>query len=123
MARIMVVEDEESNLVLVTAVLEQMGHEVTGARSAEEAASLLPESHPALVLMDIRLPGQDGLSLTRQLKADASTASIPVVALTAHARPEDRVAALEAGCSSWLTKPLDARLLARTLLQLLRPAS
>lgn len=115
----MVVEDEESNLELVTAVLEQLELDVVSARSAEEAASLLRRSRPAVVLMDIRLPGQDGLTLTRRLKADPETASIPVIALTASARPEDGEAARDAGCAAWVTKPVDTRLLVRTLVQLL----
>jgi CheY-like chemotaxis protein len=120
MAEVLVVEDEESSLELVTAVLEQIGHQVSGARSAEEAVDLLRSSRPAVVLVDIRLPGQDGLALTRQLKADPATATIPVVALTAHARTEDREAALAAGCSYWITKPLDTHLLAHTLRQVLK---
>jgi CheY-like chemotaxis protein len=120
---ILVIEDDQSSLELVATVLEQIGHEVVAARSAEEAASLLRDLRPALVIVDIRLPGQDGLALTRQLKADPRTASIPVVALTAHARSVDRDAALEAGCSAWMTKPLDTRLLARTVFGLLNQKS
>jgi CheY-like chemotaxis protein len=118
-ARVLVIEDDESSMELVAAVLERSGHEVTGARSAEEAARLLRDFHPALVIVDIRLPGQDGLTLTRRLKADPRTSSIPVIALTAHASLADRDAALDAGCVAWMTKPLDTRLLARTLLGLL----
>jgi CheY-like chemotaxis protein len=117
--RVLVIEDDESSMALVAAVLEQIGHEVIGARSAEEAASLLHDVRPALVIVDVRLPGQDGLTLTRHLKADPRTASIPVVALTAHASLADRDAALAAGCIAWITKPLDTRLLARTLVELL----
>jgi CheY-like chemotaxis protein len=120
---VLVIEDDQSSLELVVTVLERIGHEVTGARSAEEATNLLRDLRPALVIVDIRLPGQDGLALTRQLKADPRTRSIPVVALTAHARPEDRDAALEAGCSAWMTKPLDTRLLARTLSGLMNQKS
>ena len=117
------IEDDEISLELVTVVLERMGHEVTGARSAEEAAGLLraanPAAFPALVIVDVRLPGLDGLTLTRQLKTDPRTASIPVVALTAHASLADRDAALDAGCTAWMTKPLDTRLLTQTLVGLL----
>jgi CheY-like chemotaxis protein len=120
MRSVLVVEDEESNSELMAAVLEQLDVEVVSVRSAEEATSLLSRRRPALVLMDIRLPGQDGLSLTRRLKADPTTASIPVVALTAQARPEDGQAALDAGCAAWITKPVDTRLLVRTLVQLLQ---
>jgi CheY-like chemotaxis protein len=118
-ATVLVVEDDESNLELVTALLERLGHRSAAARSAEEAACVLRASRPALVLMDVRLPGLDGLALTRQLKANPATASIPVIALTAHARPADREAALAAGCAAWITKPLDTRLLARTMARIL----
>jgi len=64
---------------------------------------------PDLILMDIQLPGQDGLSFTRQLKADGSTASIPIVALTAHAMSGDRSVALGAGCAGYISKPIDTR--------------
>ena len=118
-ARVLVIEDDQGSMELVVAVLEQIGQGVIGARSAEEAASLLRDFRPALMIVDVRLPGLDGLTLTRQLKADPRTASIPVLALTAHASLADRDAALEAGCVAWMTKPLDTRLLARTLFGLL----
>src|SRR5258708_37429168 len=109
MATVLVVEDDESNLELVTALLERLGHRSAAARSAEEAAGVLRASRPALVLMDVRLPGLDGLALTRRLKADPETASIPVIALTAHARPADREAALAAGRAARIPQPLDTR--------------
>jgi CheY-like chemotaxis protein len=118
-APILVIEDDASNVALVSAVLQQLGYEVTAAGSAEEAWDLLATLRPALVLADVRLPGQDGLAFTRQLKSDPATASVPVVALTAHARPEDRTAALQAGCAEWMTKPLDTRLLGRVLVRVL----
>ncbi len=111
----LVVEDDEGSLELVTALLERSGHEVVAVGSAEEVDGLLRDLSPALLLIDVHLPGLDGLALTRRLRADPATASIPVFVVTAHARPEDRQAALEAGCSAWLTKPLDTRLFARTM--------
>ena len=119
MVTVLVIEDNESSMELVSTVLEQLGHRVLQARSAEEATGLLRDCRPALVIVDVRLPGQDGLTLTRQLKAEPRTASIPVVALTAHASLADRDAALGAGCIAWMTKPLNTRLLASTLLGLL----
>jgi CheY-like chemotaxis protein len=116
---ILVIEDDESGLALVSAVLEQLGYGVAPARSAEEAWGLLDDPRPAAVLADLRLPGQDGIAFARQLKADPSTAAIPVLVITAHGQPEDRAAALAAGCAEWLTKPLDTRLLARTLARIL----
>jgi CheY-like chemotaxis protein len=118
--QVLVVEDDEGSLELVSVLLERMSYRVTAARSAEEAVEVLRAARPSAVIVDIRLPGQDGLSLTRRLKAAPATASIPVLALTAHARPADREAALQAGCAAWMTKPLDARLLARTLDEVLR---
>jgi CheY-like chemotaxis protein len=118
-AAVLVVEDDESSLELVTAILERSGHDVVAVGSAEEVGRLLRDLRPALVLVDVRLPGEDGLALTRRLRADPATASIPVLVVTAHARPEDRRAAFEAGCTAWLPKPLDTRLFARTVSLLL----
>jgi len=70
---------------------------------------MLRDAVPDLVLMDIQLPGQDGLSLTRELKAEAATANIPIVALTAHAMTGDRELALDAGCAGYIAKPIDTR--------------
>jgi len=106
---ILVVEDNEANQMLVSAVLELEGYEVRVAGSAPEALEQMRDRVPDLILMDIQLPGQDGLSFTRQLKADGSTASIPIVALTAHAMSGDRSVALGAGCAGYISKPIDTR--------------
>lgn len=106
---ILVVEDNEANQMLVRAVLELEGYRVEVAGSALEALDLIKASAPDLVLMDIQLPGQDGLSLTRDLKADPTTNDIPVVALTAHAMRGDRELALKAGCAGYISKPIDTR--------------
>ena len=106
---ILVVEDNEANQLLVRAVLELAGYRVEIAGSASEAVDRLHASTPDLILMDVQLPGQDGLSLTRLLKADPSTADIPIVALTAHAMRGDREMALSAGCVGYIAKPIDTR--------------
>jgi CheY-like chemotaxis protein len=106
---ILVVEDNEANQLLVQAVLELEGYRVELAGSAPEALDQLRASAPDLILMDIQLPGQDGLALTRQLKANPTTAAIPVVALTAHAMAGDRELALKAGCVGYIAKPIDTR--------------
>ena len=106
---ILVVEDNEANQLLVRAVLELEGYRVEVAGSAPEALDLIRACAPDLVLMDIQLPGQDGLSLTRDLKADPTTNDIPVVALTAHAMTGDRELALKAGCAGYISKPIDTR--------------
>lgn len=126
MATVLVVEDDDVSSQLVTALLERSGHEVVAAASAEEADGLLLARPPALVVVDVRLPGLDGLSLTRKLRADPATASIPVLVMSAYARLEDRAAAFDAGCTAWLSKPVDTRVFARTLSLLIRsdgPAS
>jgi two-component system, cell cycle response regulator DivK len=106
---ILVVEDNEANQLLFSAVLEREGYEVRIAGSAPEARGQMQDRRPDLILMDIQLPGQDGLSFTQQLKADPATAAIPVVALTAHAMTGDRAHALQAGCAGYIAKPIDTR--------------
>ena len=104
---ILVVEDNEANQLLVAAVLERDGYTVRLAASASEARAELEMCRPDLILMDVQLPGQDGLSFTRELKAGAETAAIPVVALTAHAMSGDRATALDSGCDGYISKPID----------------
>jgi len=106
---ILVVEDNEANQLLTRAVLELAGYRVVIAGSAAEALERVHALTPDLILMDVQLPGQDGLTLTRTLKADSSSAGIPVVALTAHAMPGDREQALRAGCAGYISKPIDTR--------------
>ena len=106
---ILLVEDNEANQMLASAVLELEGFEVHVAGSAVEALDQITEGMPDLILMDVQLPGQDGLSLTRQLKNDPATAAIPIVALTAHAMSGDRATALGAGCAGYISKPIDTR--------------
>jgi len=106
---ILVVEDNEANQMLARAVLELEGYAVEVAGSAAEAFDVLGARRPDLILMDVQLPGEDGLSATRRLKADPATALIPVVALTAHAMTGDRDLALNAGCAGYIAKPIDTR--------------
>jgi CheY-like chemotaxis protein len=108
---ILVVDDNEAGQLLARSVLESEGFLVDTAGSSDEVLERLRARRPDLILMDIQLPGQDGLALTRQLKADPATAAIPIVALTAHAMPGDREEALTAGCAGYLSKPIDTRAL------------
>jgi CheY-like chemotaxis protein len=117
---VLVVEDNPVNLELVEAVLEREGYEVVSAVSAEEALNRLDRLRPHLVLLDIQLPGLDGLGLTRLLKANPATVEIPIVALSAHARHEDRQAALDAGCVDYISKPIDTRALPARLAAVLK---
>ena len=107
--RILVVEDNEANQLLARAVLEMEGFEVEIAASAPEVHEAIRDAAPDLILMDVQLPGEDGLSITRVLKADPVTAAIPVVALTAHAMVGDRELAMNAGCAGYIAKPIDTR--------------
>ena len=105
MATILLVEDHPMNRKLVRDILLfQFG--VDEVASAEAAQDYLQTHHPDLILMDIQLPGMDGLTLTRRLKTDPATATIPVVALSAHALPYDIQEAREAGCVDYITKPI-----------------
>ena len=106
---ILVVEDNEANQMLVRAVLEIEGYRVVLSGSADEAEGELARETPVMILMDVQLPGRDGLTLTRQLKADPATSGIPIVALTAHAMHGDRELAIEAGCLGYISKPIDTR--------------
>jgi CheY-like chemotaxis protein len=119
MAHILVVEDNPTNLKLVCELLACEGHEVQRAVDAEEALERIKVSGPDLILMDLGLPGMDGLSLTRILKADAATRKIPVVALTAFAMKGDDLKAFEAGCDGYITKPINTRVLPRQVAEFL----
>jgi two-component system cell cycle response regulator len=108
-AKILVVDDNPTNLKLVSDVLEFEGYDILKAVDAEEAQVVLAASLPDLILMDIALPGMDGLTLTRKLKAEERTRGIRIVALTAFAMKGDDQKALDAGCDGYITKPIDTR--------------
>lgn len=110
---ILIVEDNEANQMLARAVLEMEGFEVDVVGSAVEVVDYLRSTTPALILMDIQLPGMDGLSLTRKLREDVRTAHIPIVALTAHAMRGDREEALRAGCAGYIAKPIEVKTFGR----------
>ncbi len=104
---ILLVEDNASNQLLVRAVLEPAGFRVDVASTASQALEHLKQQTPALILMDLELPGKDGLSLTRLLKTMSPTTAIPVVAMTAHTSLQTRTDALAAGCAGFISKPID----------------
>ena len=110
-ARILVVDDNPTNLKLVSDVLECEGYEILKAVDAEEAERIVNQYRPELVLIDIALPGMDGLTLTRKLKAAEKTKDTVIVALTAFAMKGDEQKARDAGCDGYLTKPIDTRAL------------
>jgi len=112
MPRVLYVEDNDDNVYMLTRRLTRKGFEVDVASDGEKGVEHARTSQPDLILMDLGLPGIDGWEATRRLKADGSTAHIPVIALSAHAMAGDRESALEAGCDEFETKPIElARLL------------
>ncbi len=107
--KILIVEDNPMNLELATDLLEAAGYVVIQAGTAEEGIKLARDESPDLILMDVGLPGMDGLEATGVLKQDPATKDIPVIAITAHAMKGDEEKALAAGCAGYITKPIDTR--------------
>src|ERR1700686_3721510 len=109
-ARVLVVEDNDMNMQLVEYLLEEGGYRIVKAASGEEALTIARNGAPVdLILMDIHLPGIDGLSVVREMKTDAVTKGIPILALTAHAMRGDKDRLLEAGCDGYISKPIDVK--------------
>jgi two-component system, cell cycle response regulator DivK len=106
---ILVVEDNEKNLKLLRDVLEYAGYDVRVARTAEDGITLAVKEPPDLVLMDLQLPGMDGMEALRRLRENPRTADIPVVAVTAQAMKQDREQALDAGFNGYVEKPISVR--------------
>ena len=106
---VLLVEDTADNCHIYRTILEFSGFEVHEARDGEEGLRLARAMGPGVIFMDISIPKIDGLAVTRMLKADPATARIPIVALTAHALPEDRTRALKAGFDAYLVKPVRPR--------------
>jgi CheY-like chemotaxis protein len=114
MAKILLVEDNEMNRDMLSRRLERKGHQVVIAVDGQQAIEFAAAEMPDLILMDMSLPVVDGWEATRRLKADAATQRIPIIALTAHAMPEDERKAREVGCNDYDTKPIELqRLLAK----------
>jgi CheY-like chemotaxis protein len=108
-SRVLVIEDNPLNLELVTDLLQAGGHIVWQAQTAEEGLRLARENLPDVILMDLSLPGMDGLAATKALRAEPATERVPIIALTAHAMRGDEETALNAGCDGYLAKPIDTR--------------
>jgi CheY-like chemotaxis protein len=119
-AHILIVDDNPTNLKLATDVLLSEGFGVEAAQDADEARAILERRLPDLILMDIALPGMDGLTLTRLLRAQPRFRDTPIVALTASAMRGDEEKALAAGCSGYITKPINTRTFAQQVRALLR---
>ena len=109
MGKVLVVEDNPANMTLATFLLSSAGHTVLSATDAESGLTLARSDQPDLILMDIQLPGMDGLQATAVLKSDPTTRSIPVIALTALAMKGDEERIRAAGCDGYIAKPLAYR--------------
>lgn len=112
---LLVVDDNAQNLKLVRVLLLSEGYDVRTAVDAEEALRVLETFTPTLILMDLQLPGMDGLELTRRLKADPKRRGISIIALTAYAMKGDEQKAFTAGCDGYIAKPIDVVELPKTL--------
>jgi CheY-like chemotaxis protein len=119
-ATILVVDDNPINLKLVSDLLAFEGYRVLKAADGEEAATRVKRDPPELILLDVDLPGMDGLTLTKKLKSDPPTADIIIVALTAFAMKADRQRAIAAGCDAYVTKPINTRELPAQVAELLQ---
>lgn len=112
---ILVIEDNELNMKLVKILLEFEKYTVVAAENAEKGIRLAHDHHPDLILMDIQLPGMDGIQATRHIKNDPDLKNIPVIALTSFAMRGDEDRALDAGCSGYITKPINTRKFTRMI--------
>jgi CheY-like chemotaxis protein len=113
--RILIVDDNATNLKLVAYLMRAHGYDVDSALDAEGAIEAIGRRRPEVILMDIQLPGIDGLELTRRLKADPRTRDIIIIAVTAYAMKGDQDKALAVGCDDYITKPIDTRALPDTI--------
>jgi|SRR4051812_22055864 two-component system cell cycle response regulator DivK len=122
MARVLVVEDNAANMTFAVFLLRSVGHEVLTALDAEAGLAVARTEHPDLILMDIQLPGMDGLEATALLKLDAATRTIPVIALTALAMKGDEERILAAGCDGYIAKPIAYKAFLEAIATRLAPA-
>ena len=107
MARILIIEDNEHNLYLETFILQKNGHQVIQARNGEAGIALAAQMAPDLILLDIQLPGMDGYTVAQHLRKNPRIANIPIIAVTSYAMTGDREHILEAGCTSYIEKPIN----------------
>jgi len=121
--RVLIVDDNAMNVTLARAVLGADGFEIESAADAREAFRQIDAFRPTLILMDIQLPGVDGLELTRQIKADPSTQHIVIVAFTAFAMRGDEAKMLAAGCGGYISKPIEVNSFAGQIRSMLRPSA
>jgi two-component system, cell cycle response regulator DivK len=115
--KILCIEDNNTNMILISRIVDAEGHELIRAEDGRRALQILSDSTPDIILLDINIPGISGLELARQIREDTRLAEVPILAVTANVLVGDREKCLEAGCDDYLPKPLDIRRL-RQLMRL-----
>ena len=120
--KILVVEDQPTEMKLAVHVLSAAGHEVDRANAADQALAHIKDDRPSVILLDLSLPGMDGLTLARKLKSDPATRGIPIVAMTSYPEKFSSADALDAGCDAYLPKPVSTRTLPETLVAVVQNA-
>lgn len=120
---VLVIEDNELNMKLIAALLSISHFQILKAADAENGLQLARREHPDLILMDVQLPGMDGLSATRLIRDDDALKHIPVIALTSYAMQGDEEKAIAAGCTAYIPKPIDTRKFIGFMEQFLYPES
>jgi CheY-like chemotaxis protein len=121
--RVLIVDDNPTNLKLVAYLVKANGYEVDTAVDADTAMAAIAANRPRVILMDLQLPGVDGLELTRRLKADPATRDISIIAVTAYAMKGDQEKAIDAGCDAYVTKPIDTRALPELIAKFAKPSA
>lgn len=107
MKKILIIEDNEKNMYLISYIIEKMGHQAIKATTGEAGVELAVRELPDLILMDIQLPGIDGLETTRRIRKSQANGRIPIIAITSHALSGDRERLLSAGCDGYIEKPIN----------------
>jgi CheY-like chemotaxis protein len=121
--KILIVEDQPIELKLASLVLSAAGHDVGCADAAEQVLAAIDRDRPTVILLDLSLPGMDGLTLARRLKADPATRDVHIVAITSHPEKFSMSDALAAGCEAYFEKPLSTRMLPAILVELVENAT
>lgn len=120
--QVLLVEDNDDNRMIFATILDHFGYDVVQAPNGRDGVDMAEQHRPDLIIMDISLPVMDGLEATRRIRANPNTATIPVLAVTAHARDCDRERVIDAGCNDYLAKPVEPRKLVQRVQGMIGPA-
>lgn len=120
--QVLLVEDNDDNRMIFATILDHFGYDVVQAPNGRDGVDMAEQHRPDLIIMDISLPVMDGLEATRRIRANPNTATIPVLAVTAHTRDCDRDRVIDAGCNDYLAKPVEPRKLVQRVQCMIGPA-